>query len=119
MSNIEQQSDMTEEQVRAEESAHGADVYVHKFKKPFTWEGKTYEELKFDFGGLTAADMEDVEDEMAADNRYAIIPEYSTAYVMRLAAKAAKVHISLLEHLPLYDGNVIRRKARAFFMSGE
>ena len=118
MSSVEK-ADMTEEQVSAEESAQRADVYVHKFRKPFSWEGDTFVELIFIFGGLTAADMEDVEDEMAADNRYAIIPEYSTAYVMRLAAKAAKVHISLLEHLPLYDGNIIRRKARAFFMSGE
>ena len=43
MSSVEK-ADMTEEQVRAEESAQGADVYVHKFKKPFTWEGETYEE---------------------------------------------------------------------------
>lgn len=45
MSSVEK-ADMTEEQVRAEESAQGADVYVHKFRKPFTWEGETYEELK-------------------------------------------------------------------------
>lgn len=109
----------TEEQIVAEEAAKGADVYVHVFKSPFEWEGQTYEKLTFNFGGLTAADMEDVEDEMAEENRYAILPEYSAAYVLRLAAKAAKVHISLIEHLPLREGNIIRKKARAFFMRGE
>jgi hypothetical protein len=114
-----EKTEKTEEQLVAEETANGADVYVHTFKKPFEWEGVTYDKLTFDFGGLTAMDMEDIDDELAVDNRYAIMPEYSAAYVLRLAAKAAKVHISLIEHLPIFEGNIIRRKARAFFMRGE
>ena len=35
------------------EAQQGADVYTHKFAKPFSYEGKTYEELTFDFGKLT------------------------------------------------------------------
>ena len=112
-------TEKTEEQLAAEAAAEGSDVYVHTFKKPFEWEGVSYDKLTFDFGRLTAMDLEDIDDEMAADNRYAIIPEYSTAFVLRLAAKAANVHISLIEHLPLFDGNLIRKKARAFFMRVE
>lgn len=114
-----EKTEITEEQMRAEGAADGADVYVHILKKPFTWEGVTYEKLTFDFGGLTAGAMEEVDDELAAEGRYAIVPEYSAAYTLRLAAKAAKVHISVLENLPLYEGNVIRKKARNFFMRGE
>lgn len=35
----------------------GLGGYVHKFRKPFSYLGKTYENLAFDFESLTGKDM--------------------------------------------------------------
>ena len=35
------------------EAATATDTYTHVFKKPFTYEDKTYEQLTLDFGSLT------------------------------------------------------------------
>lgn len=37
------------------EAATATDTYTHVFKKPFTYEDKTYEQLTLDFGSLTGA----------------------------------------------------------------
>ena len=114
--------DMTEEELEAlekEQQEAESGVYAHKLKKPFEWEGETYTELRFDYASLRGSDLAEVEDEMSAENKYAIIPEYSIAYVLKLAARAAGVHSSVIETLPLADANIIRKKTRSFFMHGE
>lgn len=92
-------------------------VYVHKFEKPFKYEGKEYTTLNFYFGRLTGRDMIDAENEMMAMGEYAITPEISTSYLAKIAAKAAGVSSDLIENLPINEFNAIRAKARDFLTS--
>lgn len=115
-------AEMTEKELIEKEVSENTDngsVYVHKFKKPYVWEGETYNEITFDFGSLKGTDLAEVEDEMNAESKYAIMPEYSIAFVFKLAARAAGVHSSVIENLPLADANIVRKKTRSFFMHGE
>ena len=94
-------------------------VYVHKFATPFTYEGKTYEELTFDFGKLRGNDGIAIERELQALGRVVITPEFSGDYLIRLAAKACteKIGADVLCAMSLRDYNKVRGKARSFLMN--
>ena len=105
----------------AEAEAKTADnVYVHDFgDKPFTWEGKTYESLTFDFSGLTGEDSLAIENEMLSLGKALIVPEFSGEYLLRMAARACRENIGTdaLKHLPMFHYNRIRSRARSFLLS--
>ena len=65
----------------AEESAY---TYIHKFKTPFAYEGKTYEELTFDWGKLTGDDGLAIENEMQQLGKPVIVPTFSGEYLVRM-----------------------------------
>ncbi len=92
-------------------------TYVHKFKKPFEYEGKKYETINFYFGNLTGKDMIAIEDEMAAVNKYPLSPEISSEYLIKTAARASGVGSDVLEKLPLSEFKKIRDIAREHLLS--
>ncbi len=94
-------------------------VYVHKLKKPFEYEGEKYEELTFDFNKLTGRDLEDIETELSAQGHFVTSPEFSSRYAYKLAAKAAGIHSNVIESLPLFEANAIRRAAKNFLLYGD
>lgn len=91
-------------------------VYVHTFKKPFTFQGKTYEELTFDFGKLTLNDSLAVEDELNVLGKGSFLPEWNSQYLVRLAAKACtdKIGSDVLMALPISEGRRILTRTRNF-----
>ncbi len=91
-------------------------VYTHTFKKPFEHEGKTYEELTFDFGRLKGRDMVAIENEMQGMSEYALAPEISTSFQSKMAARAAGIGSDVLEAMPLKDFNKITGAARRFLL---
>ena len=99
-----------------EEDALG--TYTHVLNKPFTYEGKTYEELVFEWGKLTGRDSLSIENEVLRLGRPFISPEFSAEYLVRMAAKACTlpIGIDLLEALPLVEFNKIKSKARSFLL---
>lgn len=109
----------------ANDAAGGADVmdisgvYVHRLKKPFACQGKTYEELTFDFGKLTLNDSLAVEDELNALGKGALMPEWNSQYLVRIAAKACtdKIGSDVLMALPISEGRRILTRTRNFIRS--
>ena len=93
-----------------------AGVYTHVFKKPFEYEGRTYEELTFDFGHLKGRDMVAIENEMQGMSEYALAPEISTSFQSKMAARAAGIGSDVLEAMPLKDFNKITGAARRFLL---
>ena len=91
--------------------------YVHEFKKPYTFEDKTYTKLVFDFEKLIGDDLVAIENEMAAVGEYALSPEISTSFLYRLAAKAAGVGSDVIAHMPIRDFGKIKNKSRDFLIS--
>ena len=115
--------------VKAEEG--NASAYVHKLKKPFTFEGCTIEELSFDFDRLTGNDSLAIEDELQSMNKPVIVPTFSGQYLIRMAARACtttlttpdgktrRIGADVIQALPIGDYNRIRSKARTFLLASE
>ena len=101
-----------------EDSAY---AYVHRFKKPFEYQGKTYDKLTFDFEKLTGSDSLDVENELAARGVMVMVPTFSGPYLIRIAARACteKIGSDALEQMRIADYNRIRSKARNFLLASE
>ena len=83
-------------------------AYTHKFQKPYIYEDKNYTELVFDFEKLIGDDLVAIENEMTAVGEFALTPEISTAYLYRLAAKAAGVGSDVIANLPIRDFGKIK-----------
>lgn len=112
--------DMPTEVVDAaeEQDETSTGVYVHKFKKPFTYEGKTYEELTFDFEGMTGRDAAAIENELRAKGHTVLVAAFDGEYLVRMCAKACteKIGFDTIEAMSIRDYNKIRNAARGFLL---
>lgn len=125
------QTEFEAAEAEAKEPQADVSTYTHKFKKPVTIEGYTFEELTFDFGTLTGADSLAIEDELQALNKPVIVPTFSGQYLTRVAARACttmlttpdgksrRVGADVIMALPISDYNRIRSKARSFLLASE
>lgn len=102
----------------AEESEYS---YTHKFRAPFNYQGKTYEDLTFNWGKLTGKDGLAIENEMQQLGKAVIVPTFSGEYLVRMAARACDEHVGAdaFESMPLSDYNKIRSAARSFLLKSE
>ena len=103
------------------EVKQGTGSYTHTFSKPFTYEGKTYERLTFDFDKLTGNDCLAIENECSALGVAVVNPAFSGNFLVRMAARACteKIGANVLTTMPIYDFNRIRSKARSFLLKSE
>lgn len=111
-----------EELEKAKEEAKKADdLVVLKFKKPFTYESVDYDELEFDFDGLTGNDSLEVEKELARQGTQVAVPAFSGEYIIRIAARACTTPIGsdAFRLMSLKDYNRVRAKVRNFLMASE
>ena len=91
-------------------------IFTHKFTKPFTYEGRTYEELTFDLEQLTGRDSKLIENELRATGHIVLVPAFDSDYLIRVCARACteKIGWDALEAMPISDYNTIKNKARNF-----
>lgn len=97
-------------------------VNTHVFKKPFTYEDKTYEQLTLDFGSLTGRDFMAIDREVRErEGRVPIVPVYDTSFLMRMVCRASKEKIDYdtIVAAPFAEFNAIRDKARSFLLRTE
>lgn len=113
--NVQGQANIPQENKNAAQGGNG--VYVHKFVKPFEYEGQRFTTLNFRFDDLTGKDMIAIETEMQAMGEYALAPEISRSFQCRMAAKAGKIGADALESMPLPEFNKITNAARDFLIS--
>ncbi len=92
------------------------DVFKYSLEEAVEFEGKEYKDLVFDFGKLTGRDALSIEEELEAQNIYAVAPETSRAYQTRMAARAGDIPAALLEVLNFKDFNRIANAARNFLV---
>lgn len=107
--------------IAEKEAADSEYIYVHKFKKPFEYQGKTYDELIFDWDKLTGKDGLAIENEMQAIGKPVIVPTFSGEYLIRFAAKACNDEIGADAFwlMRIADYNKIRSAARSFLLKSE
>lgn len=110
--------DEKELSVAKKESENASGVYVHEFAKPFSYEGKTYEKLTFDWNKLTGEDSLAIENELQSLGKAVIVPEFSGEYLVRMASRACTENIGadVILAMSLSDYNAIRGKARSFLL---
>lgn len=113
--------DQEYEEALNEAKVDSASAYVHHFNKPFEYQGKTYDSLTFDFDCLTGKDSLAVEEELQAKGIMVMVPAFSGAYLIRIAARACTERIGsdALEQMRIADYNRIRSRTRNFLMSSE
>ena len=107
--------DADEFAVAEKEAEQSAYTYVHKFRKPYEYEGKTYEELTFDWGSLTGRDGLAIENELQQIGKAVIVPTFSGEYHPH-GSRACTVPIGpdAFENMPLSDFNKTSA-ARSFY----
>lgn len=110
-----QQAEKLEQEAKAE-ADNG--TYTHRFKKPFTWENLTFDELTFDWGRLTGTDYLAVENEMLAQGKTLVTPEFSGDFLTGIAARActSKLNVQTLKKMPLRNFRAILGRARSFLL---
>ena len=100
------------------EAATSGLTYTHVFQRPFTYEGKTYDTLTFDFGSLTGNDGIAIQDEMDALGKPVLVPAVSANYLLRVAVRACTTPIAanVIKAMPLFEFNKITGAARSFLL---
>ena len=93
--------------------------------------GQTFDELNFDFEGLTGDDALAIEDELQAIGKPTISPTFSGQFLVRMAARACtntiidasghprRIGDDALRALPIFEFNRVRGKARSFLLASE
>ena len=103
------------------EAETSTDTYTHVFKKPFTYDNKTYNSLSFDWDSLTGADSLNIEAELNVLGRVVVTEEFSAEYIIRFAAKCCteKIGSDAFGLMRLKDYKRIKGRARAFLMAAD
>ena len=114
------------EQMEAEAKKRpGIGTYTHKFKTPFTYEGRTFKILTFDFESLTGADSLAVENEMRMKGQTLVLDAYTGDYLVSIAARACAerdetggrvVSAATIAAMPLGAYRAITGKVRTFLL---
>lgn len=99
-------------------AVNSEEVFTIKLKKPFEFEGKTYEALRFDFGKLSGKDCLAIENELQMLGIGAAVPEFSGEYLIRFAARALEEDLGpdFIEALPAATFTKIRNRVRSFLL---
>lgn len=111
-----------EELKQAEEEAKNAKgMFVLRFKKPISYNGKEYSELAFDFEALTGRDSLDVEKELTRSGTQIVVPAFNGEYLVRIAARACttRVGYDVVYNMSIIDYNKLRSAVRNFLMRSE
>ena len=96
-------------------------LFTLKFKKPFSYDGVDYDELQFDFEGLTGNDSLEIEREMNRMGQQLAVPAFSGDFITRMCARACTVPIGrdAWKNLSMRDWHKLRAGARNFLFSSE
>ena len=100
-------------------------TYTHTFKKPFEYRGHTVTELTFDWGGLTGADHQAIEDDLRRHGLTLVVPSFTGEFLVGMAVRACVnrddngiriVDADFLKALSLRDYHKIYFSARRFLL---
>lgn len=109
------------EMAKADAAENATDVFTHKFKRPFEYNGKEYKSLTFEFDTLTGADTLKIERELARKGTAILVPEFNAEYLAHMASVACtdEIGVDAFDYMSLRDFNAIRGAARRFLLNVE
>lgn len=91
-------------------------VITIPFRKPFSFEGKEYTEIRLDLDALSGKDVIDAETEARSMGARAIMLESSKVYQAILAARAAGVTVDLINALPAKEFSRVTGEVQGFLL---
>lgn len=93
--------------------------YTHFFKEPFTWKGKDYDQLTFDFGSLRGRDVLAITQELRLRGIVLAMKSFDVDYQYRYAARCCqeKIGADMLLALPVKDFDAICNAVQRFLAS--
>ncbi len=104
-----------------EDAAFGEAVsFVLELSKEIEINGAKTKRLYFNFDKLTGEDFLKIENEMGDTlGRMVITPEFSSDFLIRMAARACteKIGHDILQTLSIRDFNVLRKRCRSFLIN--
>ena len=115
-----EQAEQAEAEALTEEDSG---IYTHEFKRPFTYEGRTYEQLSFDWESLSGKDSVAIERELLNRNIAVVHAGFTPEYRAAMAARACTyrnedgfraVTTNMIYALPLGEFRKICIAARNF-----
>jgi len=118
---IEINIDETELKEAEKEAGASHGDFMIKLGEPFTYEGKTFSELHFDWSKLTGKDSLAIERELQLRSIPVAVREISCDYQLLLAVKSSREKVSsdFIQALPIKKFNKIVNAARSFLMRAE
>lgn len=90
--------------------------YTHKLGKPYSYMGKDYTEIEFDFGKLTGRDLIEIEAETINEGGMVFRAEVSSGIAGKLAARAAGKSSDFIENLPVAEFTAIVGQCKNFLL---
>lgn len=124
VSNMAEMAAKMEEEARNESNAQ-IDVYTHYFRKPFTYMGKTYEKLTFDWDSLTGKDELDLQKELRLRGITVTADAFTEEYVEGVVFRACTERdenggrvlcLDMLKAMKFNEKRKIFSKARRFLL---
>jgi len=103
-------------------------TYTRVFSRPFTYQGRTFERMNFDWSVLTGEDSAKVKRELAQKRENVSVEVFSDNYLIAMAARACTnrdaggmrtVSAATLEALPVCEYLRIRNGIRDFLLRAE
>jgi len=128
MENIKTAAEQAEEVEIQAQAEQDYGTYTHIFRRPFSFEGRTFERMTFDWGSLTGKDSTAVNRELRGRNVFVVVDTYTIEYLTAMAARACTdrdemgrrvVSSQTLEALPVRDFRTISNKIRSFLLRAE
>ncbi len=120
-----EQAEKLEAEARSEDDVS---TYTHTFKKPFTYQGVTYDKLTFNWASLTGKDSVAIERDLLRRGLTTVMAEFTPEYLAAMAARACTyrndegfrtVTTDTIYAVPLREFRIICGAARRFLMRSE
>jgi len=94
-----------------------------KLSKPFEFEvgGKKVRHtvLEIPLEEMTGSDMIAVENQLQGEGKFTMLGDFSKQFQIRLASRALKIPVQILERLPLRDFNKVVTAVQGFLLGSE
>ena len=103
------------------EAENSTNLFVYKFPKPWTWEGKTYESLTFDYETCKGKDLLAVANELKSLGRPVVVKAMDDEFCIRLAARMCTetIGVDVILEMPGKAFDAIEGSARRFLLRSE
>jgi hypothetical protein len=88
-------------------------------KKALRHKGQDLKELDIPLETLTGTDLIDVEQQVFQSGKLALMQDFSKIYLIRVAARAAKIPAEVLENLSARDFTVVTNRVQGFLMGSD